>query len=186
MTARFAMTLGTLAGATALGFALYLGLASTPLFAGVSIVFYRGLLLCALVAVVVAGSMAWAGRRRGGIDPALVIAAAMTSLSFNLAFLIILPVTIDRSISVFLLARIEAAETRRPLGTPALRRAFVDEYVGAMEQIERRVDEQTRSGTIETRGGRLRLTARGRGFMRLARALAWLYGTDPRFVGSGR
>lgn len=180
---RWLAALGVVVASTAAGFAFYLALARTPLFAGVSIVFYRGLLLCGLVAVVVAVLAALVGRRRGGIDPALVIAAAMASLSFNLAFLIILPVTIDRSISVFLLARIEAAETLRPLDTPALRRSFVAEYVGDMAQIERRVDEQTRSGTIERQDGTLRLTARGRGFMRLARALAWLYGTDARFVG---
>lgn len=179
---RVVQSLATVALGAAVGFALFLLLARSPLFAGVTILFYRGLLLCAVVAVAVAVLATLALRRRAVLDPSLVIAAAAVSMSLNLAFLIVVPVTIDRSVSVFLLGRIEAAQSR-PLDAAGLRRAFVAGYVGDMAQIERRIGEQQRSGTIEVRDGALRITPRGRRFMALARLTAWLFGTDPRFVG---
>ncbi|UIJ45170.1 hypothetical protein LZK98_19330 [Sphingomonas cannabina] len=170
-------------GSTTLaGFLLYIGLMRSPLLRDGSILFYRGLLMCAVDAVIMAIALLLLLRRRGA-DPVTVIAAVATSLSFNMAFLIILPVTIDRSISVFLLSRIEAAETEHPLDARGLRAAFVDDYVIAMSQIDRRIEEQRRSGNVVVDHGKLCLTERGRSFMRLARRLSLTFGTDPHFVG---
>jgi hypothetical protein len=176
----FAM-LALLVGAPVLGFALYLGLTWTPLFEGVHILFYRGLLLCALSALLLAAILALLARWRP-IEPMSIIAAAAISLSANLMFLIVLPVTIDRSISVFLLSEIDAHQAS-PLTTRQLEAAFVRHYVRDMHQIDRRVAEQTVSGTISTEGGRIRLTPRGERFLRLARFLSGPFRTDPRFVG---
>jgi hypothetical protein len=170
-----------LTGAPVLGFALYLGLTWTPLFEGVHILFYRGLLLCALSAVLLGAILAVLARWRP-IDPMSIVAAAAISLSANLMFLIVLPVTIDRSISVFLLSEIDAHQAS-PLTTPQLEDAFVQHYVRDMRQIDRRVAEQTISGTISTEGGTIRLTPRGARFLRLARFLSGPFRTDPRFVG---
>ena len=52
-----------------------------------------------------------------------------------------------------------------------------------MRQIDRRVQEQTTSSTISTDGGHIRLTARGKRFLALARFLSGPFRTDPRFVG---
>ncbi|WP_019831981.1 hypothetical protein [Sphingomonas sp. PR090111-T3T-6A] len=174
-------TLVLLVAAPILGFALYLGLTWTPLFENVHILFYRGLLLCGLSAVLLGVFLAVAGRWRP-IEPIAIIAAAALSLSANLMFLIVLPVTIDRSISVFLLAEIDAHQAS-PLTTRQLEAAFVQHYVHDMRQIDRRVAEQTISGTISAEDGKIRLTPRGQRFLRLARFLAEPFRTDPRFVG---
>lgn len=168
----------TLALAVAAGFALYVGLTRTPLFAGVSILFYRGLILCALSAVIVMAAMAL--RRR--FDPATIIAAGALSLSFNICFLIVLPVTLDRSISVFMLAQIEEHQDEA-LDSRRITEIFVQKYVGDMRQMDRRIAEQTTSGNVVTVDGHIRLTDQGRRFLALSRALARLFGTDPRFVG---
>lgn len=169
------------AGSALAGFALFVLLMQSSLLRDGAILFYRGLVLGALAAVLATlALLTW----RRGIDTALAIAMLTTSISFNLAFLIVLPVTIDRSISVFLLGRIEAEQTVRPLDTAGLRDAFVDDYVVGMAQIERRIDEQHRSGNIVVRDGRLCLTPRGHRFMRMARTLSRVFGTDPRFVGT--
>jgi hypothetical protein len=174
-------TLALLVFTPLLGFALYLGLTWTPLFAGVHILFYRGLLLCGSSAVLLGLILALIGRWRA-IEPVAIVAAAAISLSANLMFLIVLPVTIDRSISVFLLAEIDAHRAS-PLTTAQLEQVFVQHYVRDMHQIDRRVAEQTTSGTISTEGGKIRLTPRGERFLRLARALSGPFRTDPRFVG---
>ena len=169
----------TLALAVVAGFALYIGLTRSPLFVGVDTLFYRGLILCAISAGIVMAAMALRRRR---FDPATIIAAGSLTLSFNICFLIVLPVTLDRSISVFMLSEIERHGHER-LDDRRVAEIFVRKYVGDMRQIERRVAEQTASGNIETVDGNIRLTDQGRRFLALSRTLARLFGTDPRFVG---
>lgn len=170
----------TLALAVAAGFALYVGLTRSPLFAGVSILFYRGLILCGLSAAFVMTAMTLWRRRR--FDPATIIAAGALSLSFNICFLIVLPVTLDRSISVFMLAQIEQHQGEA-LDDRRITEIFVRKYVGDMQQMDRRISEQTASGNITTVDGNIRLTGQGHRFLALSRTLARLFGTDPRFVG---
>jgi hypothetical protein len=179
---RAANTIGLMIAAPLLGFCLYLALTWSPAFAGIGILFYRGLLLCFLSAALLGALLFVASRRLRAIEPVAIIAAVALSLSANLMFLIVLPVTIDRSISVFLLAEIDAHRTS-PLSTAELQDAFVRHYVRDMRQIDRRVREQTLSGTISTDGGRIRLTPRGERFLVLARFLSGPFRTDPRFVG---
>lgn len=176
---QIASLLLTLALAVAAGFILYVGLTRSPLFAGVSILFYRGLLLCGLTAILVMAAMTL---RRWRFDPATIIAAGALSLSFNICFLIVLPVTLDRSISVFMLSQIERHQDEA-LDDRRITEIFVREYVGDMRQMDRRIAEQTASGNIETIDGNIRLTEQGRRFLALSRTLARLFGTDPRFVG---
>src|SRR5579859_5355436 len=113
-----------------LGFGLYLAATWSPLFRSVDILFYRGLLLCA------------ARWRWKSMEPAWIVAAVSMSLSFNLMFLIVLPVTIDRSISVFLLAEIDARQASSPTDAAQLEQTFVQHYVHDMRQIDRRVGER--------------------------------------------
>jgi hypothetical protein len=145
------------------------------------VLFYRGLLLAVLVTAFTIGVLL-AAAGRFNIPLATVIGAALTQLSFNVCFLVLFPVTIDRSISVFLLSRIE--QQQQPLTTDDLKAIFQDEYVGSMQQIPRRVYEQQISGNIAVdHEGRIVLTPQGLRFNHLARiASRWFY-TDPRFVG---
>lgn len=169
----------TLALAVVVGFALYIGLTRSPLFAGIPILFYRGLLLCALSAALVMAAMALRRRR---FDLATIIAAGSLSLSFNICFLIVLPVTLDRSISVFMLAQIEQHQDEA-LDSRRITDIFVQKYVGDMRQMDRRITEQTASGNVTTVDGNIRLTEQGHRFLAFSRTLARLFGTDPRFVG---
>lgn len=166
-----------------IGFLIYLGLTRSPLAREVSILFYRGLILCGCAALLLAVVLTFAATRWGWLDPPTIVAAVAVSLSFNICFLVLLPVTVDRSISVFLLAQVAQHE-----GADAgqLQQLFVSRYVGDMRQIDRRITEQSESGNIEVVNGKVRLTARGRRFLSFSRTLAWLFHTDPRFVGLER
>ncbi|MER2605691.1 MAG: hypothetical protein ABTQ29_07680 [Siculibacillus sp.] len=176
-----------LAVAVAVGFALDVGLTASPLFAGLDILFYRGLAIAAVSAMVVAGVVALAGRWARGIDAATVIAAGALVLAVDVTFLIVMPVTVDRSVSVFLLGEIERAEVEASgLDAAGLEARFVARYLGEMRQIDRRIREQTTSGNIETRDGVIHLTDQGRRFMATARVVARLWGTDPAFVAPPR
>lgn len=160
-----------------LGLVLYVLSFRLPL--GSEILFYRGLLLAGLVAAALLGLLLQA-RRWHPLATATVMGAVFTSLALNVCFLVLLPVTVDRSISVFLLARIEF---RQPLTAAELEQLFEDEYLGEMQQIPRRVREQAISGNIAVAAdGSIRLTGRGRAFNALARRASAWFGTDSRFV----
>ena len=171
-----------LAGMTLLGFALFVLLFWMGVGASMTILFYRGILLAIGVAIVIGLFSAWIGARNG--DSSLPVAAAAVSLSFNVCFLVLLPVTVDRSVTVYLLSTIERRQDSG-VDSAALQRAFVDGYVVKMGAVDRRLDEQKKSGNIAVApDGKVRLTPQGRRFMQFSRIVARLFGTDPRFVAA--
>ena len=171
--------LGTYAAAGLVGFLLYV--ASFRLPVGGEILFYRGLVLATLTALAL-GTVLWLARRRLRVDLATGLGAVLSSMAFNICFLVLFPVTVDRSISVFLLARIEA---QQGMTTAQLQDRFASEYLVGMDQIPRRVTEQQLSGNITVDPqGRIALTERGRRFNAFARTAAEWFDTDRRFVGT--
>jgi hypothetical protein len=169
---------------TAFGFSVYVLLFWSGAAASIRILFYRGIILAIAAAIVTGIAALWPTRRTR--DSALPIAAAALSLSFNICFLVLLPVTVDRSISVYLLSTIER-EQAEGIDGPALQRAFVDGYVVRMDAVGRRIDEQRTTGNVTVApDGKIHLTSQGRRFMALSRTVARVFGTDPRFVeGAG-
>jgi hypothetical protein len=164
------------------GFLLFVGLFALGLFGTIPILFYRGIAL-AICAAVATGLAALVLTRHSN-GSLLVVPAAALTLSFNLCFLVILPVTIDRSISVYLLSTIERHD-KDGIDASSLETMFLTGYVSGMGAINRRITEQSQSGNITVdQAGRIRLTAQGKRFMRLSRLVATTFATDPRFVGS--
>ena len=167
------------AGVLILGFLAYIGLIRTPLLAGVEILFYRGVLVAAILALLLImagiGALRWLR-----LEPATLVGAVALSLAFNISFLIVFPVTFDRSITMFLLARIERQDGQ--LDATALERLYIRQYLGDMRQIDRRIAEQAQSGNIEVRNGHIRITPQGRRLLQGARVVGDWFDADPRFV----
>jgi hypothetical protein len=147
----------------------------------ISIVFYRGLLVIGIgdgfcFFVLLLARRKWpVWKVRDAVSACVFAAGAAVCL------LIVLPVTIDRSISVFMLTQM-AAQPDRTFTSSDLRTVFVDVYVDRYRQIERRLEEQKISGNISPDGTGFRITAQGLAFVRFARLVSDLFQTDPRFV----
>jgi hypothetical protein len=172
-----ARIIGAYALITIVSFIIYILSFGLPI--GSSILFYRGLLLAILTALLTLISMV-VFRRALMLDLPTIVGATFTSLAFNVCFLVLFPVTFDRSISVFLLSRIGA---QQGVTTDQLKQQFASEYLNRMNQIERRVSEQTTSGNIAVGpDGRIVLTPQGRRFVALAQTSSRWFMTDPRFV----
>jgi len=170
-------------GATLIaGFLLYVGLIASPLLSSIPLLFYRGIAIAFVTLPLLAGVLAITRRWIRALDLSTIVGAVALSLAFNITFLVVFPVTFDRSITMFLLARIEAQNGR--LDAPALERIFVAEYLGSMRQIDRRVEEQSLSGNIVVQSGRIYLTPQGRRLMSEARRIGGWFGADPRFVAA--
>ena len=166
--------------AASLGFALYCALLASGLFASSTILFYRGLALAAVAAIAAGGIGAFIGRKRGTAP--LAVASALTCFSVSVCFLVLFPVTIDRSVSVYLLATVDR-QGPDGISPTDLEAAFVSGYVRDMRAIDRRIAEQELSGNVvQDAQGKVRLTDQGRRFVAISRSAAHLLGTDPRFV----
>jgi hypothetical protein len=171
------------AAAPVIGFVLLVALFRAGVLAQVNILFYRGL---ALIALAFAATFAtvFALARRGpisGVRGRDAFSAAVLSLAFNLCFLVVFPVTIDRSISVFVLGQM-AAHADRAYSTDQMSKVFSDVYVGEDRQIDRRMREQLLSGNVERVGGGYRISAHGKAFIQTSKLIAWMFDGDTRFV----
>jgi hypothetical protein len=164
------------AASCALGFALFVAAFQLGVLGGIDILFYRGLILIALVGVLtlVAAAIGLRVVAPTGLPPRDAFAAAVLSLSLNLSFLVIVPVTVDRSISIFMLGQM-AAEPDHAFTSDAMSDRFVSLYVKDGRQIERRLHEQTVSGNVAPDGDGYKITKRGLAVVATARTMAWLF-----------
>ena len=171
------------AAAPVIGFAILVALFRVGLLGQVGILFYRGLALIAL-AFVATFAAVFALARQGpiaGVRGRDAFSAAVLSLAFNLCFLVIFPVTIDRSISVFVLGQM-AAHADRTYSTDEMSKVFSDVYIGEDQQIDRRMREQLLSGNVERVGDGYRISAHGKAFIQTSKLIAWMFDGDTRFV----
>ena len=163
----------TLAGGTLLWVVLF----HTPLLGG-SVFFYRGLMLLALVGIVV-GIILVALRRtafRGlvGLRDILLILSLL--LSVNVVFFTHLPVTADRSISVFMLAYMNRAEG--PLSAEQIEDGVVREYVINRDAIGKRLEEQLVTGTLVPSGDGYVISDEGRALVGAYELLARVFNIE--------
>lgn len=170
------------AAAAAIGFAILVALFKTGMLAAkIDILFYRGVILCALAAVLTVALVGFSGSRWKFAGLRDAIAAGVLSFGLNLSFLVVAPVTVDRSVSVFILGYMATAPDK-PMSVADLRGVFEQRYLGDWRQIERRMEEQTVSGNVEPSADGFVLTPRGKSFLATSKVIAWMFDTDPRFV----
>jgi hypothetical protein len=166
--------------ATVLGFAMLVLLFRLNVLSGMHVIFYRGLVLIVASGILTLLVAVWATRKLK-LTAGAAFSAAVLSMSLNLTFLIVLPVTVDRSVSTFLLAYM--AEHPDKAYTPAELTAVFDRiYMGDFQQVQRRMDEQTLSGNIALRGDGYVISPQGRAFIQSAKTVSWLFQTDPRLL----
>ena len=143
-----------------------------------SVFFYRGLVLLAIVALVVAIVLFVLRHTvlRGllGIRDILLILSLL--LSVNVVFFTHVPVTADRSISVFMLAWMNRADN--PLTADEIEQGIVQEYVIDREAIAKRLEEQLVTGTVVPSGEGYVLSDEGRSLVALYEFIARLFDID--------
>lgn len=178
MTARELGTLLAVYAATLLIATIaWIVLFHTPLLAG-SVFFYRGLILLAIVGLVVAAVLLALRQTvfRGllGIRDILLILSLL--LSVNVVFFTHLPVTADRSVSVFMLAWMNRADG--PLTAEEIEQGIVQEYVIDREAIAKRLEEQLVTGTLVAEGDGYVLSDEGRSLIAVYELIADAFNID--------
>lgn len=162
-----------------LGFIGLLGI-DIPLFS--SILFYRGLELILLILLVYAFLYFFTSRNEKTIKySSAFFSAGCISFAINMSFLIVVPVTLDRSVSVFLLA--DMYNRGGVVSSEQLKNDFIQIYVEQYKAIDRRLEEQVKSGNVAvTQNGNYELTTRGSNFIEFSRILASAMNIGDKFI----
>lgn len=159
-----------------LGLGLLVAAFRLGILGGIDILFYRGLVLIVLAALLTFAILGAVLHRLRlpRVSTRDAFAAAILSLSLNLSFFVVVPVTVDRSISIFLLG--EMAERPQQALTPdAASTLFKTVYVDEYREIDRRLREQALSGNLEKIGDGYRISRRGLFVVEMAKVTAWMF-----------
>jgi hypothetical protein len=161
------------AGLLGLHSLVFLSLFQTPLLAG-SLLFYRGLALLAISFVLCFGAAALFHRSRRSLRLETGFSALVLSCSLHLAFFVVVPVTIDRSVSTHML-EILARNGGSGMSRDELQAKFEEEYMSRDDALGRRLREQLISNNVREQDGRYFVTEQGALFLRIARAALRFY-----------
>ncbi|MHB1455123.1 MAG: hypothetical protein ACYCYM_14375 [Saccharofermentanales bacterium] len=167
-----------------IGTMLYVLSFRTFIFAGISVFFYRGIAIILLWGVILSGIMVALKliffKKLITVRDILLLFCAFCCI--NVVIFTHLPVTADRSITVFMLGYM--AGTEETAYTKAeLEDIFIDKYVYEFGAFDKRLEEQIISGTIqETADGKYRITGSGKSLISIYDKVSDWYGIDKKLV----
>ena len=105
------------------------------------------------------------------------MAAIFVAVSINLSLFVVLPVTFERSVTMYLLNLLNENEKNscRGLTKNELRKHLVNEYVTGKDAIGKRIVEQTAINMIEEENRCYKLTKRGKNFLQTSELIKKIY-----------
>ena len=125
------------------------------------VLFYRGIILITLISILI-GVILWFLKSRWLRDilgfKDIVMAIILFSC-VNMVFFTIFPVSIERSISVFIIDYF--SESNRVVTKDELDQDFLEKYVEERSAIQKRLDEQIITGNIKRSGSGYIITDQG-------------------------
>lgn len=149
-----------------------------PLFPKQTVLFYRGILLLIVTVIATSAFCALLNKYIFNFHLETLIAALAISVSLNLSFFIVFPVTFDRSVTTYLLSAINeksSIQNCRGLPEKELEKLFIDEYVLSQKAVNRRIKEQSIIKTIEKDKDCIKLTSRGYNLLNFSKLIRKLY-----------
>ena len=158
---------------------LHILLLHTGIFKNMDVLFYRGLLLLILVVIIIALVLFLLKNKYLKINIKDIICILIVIFSFNLTFFTLVPVTIDRSITVFTLGKYNEAYNNA-LSKEEMEKIFIDEYVLDRGAFDKRFKEQVIAGSLkeEENSDKYILTSRGKTLISLFEIIGKMYNVD--------
>lgn len=155
----------------------------TPLFRNIDVLFYRGVVLL-IISAVFAAIIVWIGMRlfkKLELGMKDVMAVFFSFLGLTLAWFTLVPVTVERSISVYMLSYMDENDTKE-ITAEEFGKIFMDDYIEKFGAFEKRFEEQSVSGNIKEQGDGYVITDSGRFVVNLFRLASKIFATDRRLV----
>lgn len=162
----------------------YIASFRTPLFSGTDVFFFRGIYIIIFWGAVIAAAMLCLKIFKFG---ELITARDIMLLfaGFCCVHVVIfthLPVTADRSITVFMLGYM-SDNAEQDFSEQEIEEYFISKYVDEYGAFDKRFHEQVYAGTIEeTSDGRYRITENGIRLMKIYDTTAKLYLLDDKLI----
>ena len=162
--------------------ALFIGLFHTDILKNMEVLMYRGVAFIVMTGVIAAVVMGIIRKFWGFVTVRDIIMMFVIFCCVNMVFLTLVPVTVERSVSVFMLSYMDENSdlsfTQESVGE-----VFTSKYVEDYGAFEKRFDEQVVTGTIEQNpDGSYSITERGRFIVKMFRTIAEWFDTDRRLV----
>ena len=151
----------------------------SPLFSKQNVLFYRGISLLAATTMVSSIICFLLNKHFFKLSLETLIAALIISVSLNLSFFIVFPVTFDRSVTTYLLSILRdkpATENCQGLTDKALEQYFISEYVLDKQAVQRRIKEQSIINMVERKNNCIQLTTRGQNFLKFLEIIKKIFG----------
>lgn len=165
------------------GTSIFIFLFHTKLFKSVDVLFYRGIILllisCAIMAMLLflfkkkAAVCIWTYRD--------IVLNLILIFSLNLVFFTHLPVTADRSISVFMLGYLNKNPDKL-LTSQQITDFFTNKYLYEYGAMGKRLNEQIESGNIIQNGNDYKISKKGQLIMKIYSFIVKLFAIDNKIV----
>lgn len=166
-----------------IGTTFFIFLFHTPLFRNIEILFYRGIILllisCTMMAILL---LLFKKRVPGRIWTYRdIILSLVLIFSLNLVFFTHLPVTADRSISVFMLGYLNNNSDRSLTGQE-ITDFFTNKYLYEYGAMNKRLNEQVESGNVVQIENGYKISKRGQLIMKIYSFIVRLFAIDNKIV----
>lgn len=162
--------------------ALFIALFHTSFLAGMDVLMYRGAAFIIITGIVSAVIMGVIRKFWGFVTIRDIIMMFVIFCCVNMVFLTLIPVTVERSVSVFMLSYMEE-NSDQTFTEESVGEVFTTKYVEDYGAFEKRFHEQVETGTIvENPDGTYSITDSGRFVVKMFRTIAEWFGTDQRLV----
>lgn len=171
-------------GLYTVSFLILIVLIRMPLFRSINILMYRGVVMIIIAGIIASLLMAlfmkW--KKASWLSAKDVIFVFIISCCINMVFFTLFPVTVERSVSVFMLSLMDE-NSEIAYSEEQITAIFVDKYVDEYGAFEKRFEEQSITGTIEKNAdGTYSITDKGRFFVKVFRLISDIFDTDKSLV----
>ena len=161
---------------------MFIGLFHTGLLKSMDVLMYRGVVFIGITGVVAAVIMGVIRKFWGFITVRDIIMMFVIFCCVNMVFLTLIPVTVERSVSVFMLSYMEENKDQT-FTQESVGEVFTTKYVEDYGAFEKRFNEQVVTGTIvQNEDGTYSITEKGEFVVSAFRTIADWFGTDERLV----
>lgn len=168
-----------------LGTVLYVLLLRFNLIGITKVFFFNGIVSIVLCGIIIAALM-WFIRHKWMKDVIIIrdiILLFMCFCCINVVVFTHLPVTAERSVSVYMLGYMSSQSSDEIFTKEDIEQQFIDQFVYEYGAFDKRFDEQIAAGTIvEVEPGKYKITKSGKNLMRIYDWVTEVYGIDDKLV----
>ena len=162
--------------------AMFVGLFHTGLLKGMEVLMYRGIVFIIITGIIAAVVMGIVRKFWKFVTVRDIIMMFCIFCCVNTVLFTLIPVTVERSVSVFMLSYMEE-NSDQTFTQESVGEVFTEKYVEEYGAFEKRFNEQLVTGTIEENpDGTYSITEKGKFIVKMFRTIAEWFDTDRRLV----